>query len=355
MNLPSFLKKYYRIPQSQKIFFVANLRVMLKSGISLARALNTLVLQTENKKFKKILGAISHNVEKGKSFSQSLSGYTQIFDELFINMIKAGETSGKLEDSLTRLYIQMKKNYDLRAKIRGALIYPVIILIAMVAISIGMMVFVIPRFTPLFEEVGATMPLATRLLIRTSNFIVNHGILTTIILLIIIISFSQFIKIKKGKYYFDLILLNLPVISPIIKKINLAVFARTLSSLIKTDIPIVQTMQITSRILNNELYREALFQASEKIKKGAATREIIKNYPHLFPPVVIQMVAVGEESGSLDNILEELAVFYEDEVSQIMNNLPSIIEPIVILVLGIGVAWMAIAVIMPLYSLSQAI
>jgi len=355
MNLLSFLKKFKRVPQAQKIFFVQHLKVMIRSGISIASALDTIARESDNKTFKGILTGIYYDIGRGESLSSSLAKYPRIFDELFVNIIKAGEATGKLEDVLERLYIQMKKNYELKSKIKGALIYPAIIVTAMVLIGIGMIIFVIPRITPLFQEVGATLPLATRLLISISNFFVNNLILLGIIFIIIIILFVQLTKTMKGKYFLDSFLLKLPIISPILKKINLALFARTLSSLLKTDIPIVQTFQITARVLNNELYRQALLQSSEKIKKGIAIKEIIKNYPDLFSPVVIQMVAVGEETGSLDTILDELASFYEDEVSQIMNNLPSIIEPIIIIILGIGVAWMAIAVIMPLYSLSQQI
>jgi type IV pilus assembly protein PilC len=355
MDISSFLKKFRRVPQSQKIFFVQHLRVMIRSGISLTSALDTLASQSDNKTFKAVLTGVYYDIQKGKSLSDSLAKYPRIFDELFINMIKAGEATGKLEEVLERLYIQMKKNYDLRSKIKGAFIYPVIVIVAMVFIGIGMMVFVIPRITPVFAEVGATMPLATRILINLSNFIINNGIILTIILIIIIILIIRFLKTKKGKYYFDLILLKLPIISPIIKKINLAIFARTMSSLLKTDIPIVQNFKITANVLDNELYRDALLQASERVKKGLAIKEIIKKFPELFPPVVTQMVAVGEETGSLDVVLDELANFYEDEVFQIMNNLPSIIEPVIIIILGLGVTWIAIAVIMPMYSLSQQI
>ncbi len=355
MDLIAYLKKYRRVPQSEKIFFVEHLRVMIKAGISLASAIETLALQTENKRFREILGDIYQNIEKGETLSHGLASYPRIFDELFINMIKAGEITGKLEEVLERLYLQMKKNYELRSRIKGALIYPVIILVAIILIGVGMMVFVIPRIAPIFEEVGATLPLATRLLIDSSNFVVNHGLSLTLILLVIIVLAIRGSKTREGKYYLDRAILKLPIISPIIKKINLALFSRTLSSLLKTDIPIVQTFKITANVLNNELYRRALIQSSEKIKKGLTIKEAIKDYSYLFPPMVIQMISVGEETGSLDLVLDELASFYEEEVSEIMNNLPSIIEPIIIILLGIGVAWMAIAVIMPLYSLSEQI
>jgi type IV pilus assembly protein PilC len=355
MTISSLLKSLRRVPQSQKLFFVEHLRVMLKAGISLASAMKTLALQADNRTFREILLDIYKNIEKGNNFSNSLANYPRVFDDLFVNMIRAGEATGKLEDALERLYIQIKKNYELKSKIKGALIYPTIILIAMVVIGIGVIVFVIPRVAPLFTEVGATLPLATRILITISEFIVNHGVFSAIAAIVLIAAVVQLMNNKTARHYFDLALLKLPIISPIIKKINLALFARTLSSLIKTDIPIVQTFQITSHVMSNEVYRDAIAQSAEKIKKGIAIKDAIKKYPELFSPVVLQMIAVGEETGSLDIILDELASFYEEEVSQIMNNLPSIIEPIIILLLGIGVAWIAIAVIMPIYSLAEQI
>jgi type IV pilus assembly protein PilC len=355
LTLNNWLKKFNRVPQSQKIFFVEHLRVMIRAGISISAAIDTLAEQADNKNFKGILTNIFYDIEKGESLSSSLAKYPSAFDELFVNMIRAGEATGKLEEVLERLYIQMKKNHELLSKIKGALIYPAVILTAMILIGIGMMVFVIPRITPIFKEVGATLPLATRMLIWVSDFASNNLIVLSVAVIIFVTLLVQLMKTDKGKMLFDSFLLKMPIISPIVKKINLALFARTLSSLLKTDIPIVQTFKITSKVMSNAHYRQALLESSEKIKKGVAIKEVVKSYPQLFSPVVVQMIAVGEETGSLDTILEELANFYENEVSQIMNNLPSIIEPLIILLLGVGVAIMAIAVIMPLYSLSEQI
>ncbi len=350
-----FLEKFSSIPISEKLFFVQHLGIMLKAGISLSVALKTLTQQTSNKKFARIISDISKNVEKGVSFTESLRPHEKIFGQLFISMIESGEISGKLEEVLKRLYIQFKKNHELVSKVKGALTYPAVILFAMSGIGIFMMIVVIPKITAMFKDFDAELPLATKILIKLSDSLVSHGLLYLIGLIIFIIILIQSIKTQKGKYIFHGLLLKLPIFAPIIKKINLARFARTISSLLKTDIMIIKSFQITANVLGNVYYRDALNEMSNKIKKGGTINEVIANYQKLFPPVVTQMIAIGEETGELDYILEELAEFYEGEIDEIMNNLPAIIEPILILLLGLVVGGMAIAVIMPMYSLTSVI
>lgn len=354
-RISHFLKKLSSIPLSEKLFFVQHLGIMLKAGISLSVSLKTLGRQTSNKRFAGIINDIFRNVEKGVSFTESLKPHEKIFGQLFISMIESGEISGKLEEVLKRLYIQFKKNHELMAKVKGALTYPLVILTAMFGIGIFMMIFVIPKITAMFKDFNAELPLATKLLIKLSDSLVAHGLLYLIGLIIFILIIIQSVKTRKGKYLLHGLLLKLPIFSQIIKKINLARFSRTVSSLLKTDIMIIKSFQITANVLGNVYYRDALNEMGNKIKKGGTINEVIANYPELFPPVVAQMIAVGEETGELDYILEELAEFYEGEIDQIMNNLPAIIEPVLILILGLVVGGMAVAVIMPMYSLTSAI
>jgi len=354
-KINNFLLKFSPVPAKEKLFFLRNLGVMLKAGISLSSALKTLALQTTNKKFSSLLTEVSKAVEKGQSFHESLAPYTHIFGELFINMIEAGETSGKLEDVLNQIYLQSKKSYELKSKVKSALAYPVIVLIAMTGIGAFMIIFIVPKITDMFKGFDAELPLPTKILIGVSDGIVTHGIISAILFFIIIFGAVVTLKSRTGKYYFQYLILRFPVVSPIVKKINLANFARTLSSLLKTDIMIIKSFQIAASVTGNLHYRKALTQISEKVRKGGKISEILASYSILFPPLVTQMVAVGEETGELDSILEELAEFYEEEVFQIMETLPSLIEPLLILVLGCAIGGMALAIIMPMYSLSSAI
>ncbi|MFH1233233.1 MAG: type II secretion system F family protein [Patescibacteria group bacterium] len=350
-----FLIKLSPIPLSEKLFFIQYLGIMLKAGISLSTSLNTLAKQTTNKKFAKVISNISVNVEKGVTFTESLKPHEKIFGQLFINMIESGEISGKLEEVLQQLFIQFKKQHELTSKVNGALTYPIVILVAMLGIGAFMMIVIVPQITNMFKEFNAELPLPTKILIAVSDAIMKHGILFSIGLVLFIIVLTKILRTYKGQFIFQILLLKLPIFSMIIKKINLARFARTISSLLKTNIMIVKSFQITAGVMGNLHYRKALEEMAEKIKKGGKINEVIANYPSLFPPVVIQMISVGEGTGELDYILDELAQFYEGEVDQIMNNLPSIIEPILILTLGAIVGAMAVAIIMPMYSLTSAI
>lgn len=353
-KINDFLKRFGRVPLKEKLFFVQHLSVMIRAGISLSAALKTLTKQSENKFFAGLLLEISGNVKKGTSFAASLKPHQKIFGELFINMVEAGEISGKLEEVLGQLYIQMKKQHELMSKVKGAMTYPIVIITAMLGIGTFMIIFIIPKITGMFKEFNAELPLPTKILIGISNALVNHGILASILFIGLIILTVKILKTYKGKYYFQAFMLKLPIFSSIIKKINLARFSRTVSGLLKTDIMIIKTFQITASVLSNLHYRKALEEMSEKIKKGSQINEIVSKYPKLFPPIVCQMIAVGEETGELDNILVELAEFYESEVDQIMSNLPSIIEPLLILVLGCAVGAMAVAIVMPMYSITQS-
>ncbi|MFH1226244.1 MAG: type II secretion system F family protein [bacterium] len=341
------------VSMAQKLFFIQNLGVMIKAGIPLMATLKAISEQTTNFKLKTALLDIMANVEKGNNFHESLARHPKIFDNLFINMVKAGETSGKLEEALIQVHQQMKKTHDLFRKVRGALIYPAIVIMAMTGIAIGMMIFVIPNITAVFQEMNATLPLATRILIAISNFMAKNILWLAPGLLIAIFLFWRLIKWRIGKYYWQALLLKLPIVGSIIKKINLARFARTLSSLLNTAVPIVKAIQTTGEVLGNVHYQNALFTSQIKIKQGLTMEEALADFKKLFPPVVLQMVAVGEKTGALDKILNEMAGFYEEEVHQVMNNLPSILEPVLILIIGGAVGAMAVAIIMPMYSLAE--
>ncbi len=342
------------VPVKEKLFFVQHLSVMIHAGISILTAFRTLAEQTESKAFSRILKEIATKIEGGTSLTQALRGYPKAFNELFVNMVESGEISGKLEDVFRQLHLQMKKQYELVSKIKGALTYPVIVVLIMIFIGIFMMMFIVPKISDVFKQSNAELPLPTKILIGVSHAMADNGVLVFVGMALFVAIFAKILKTKKGLYIFQWIVLNLPIVGGIIKKINLAKFARTSSSLMKTDIMITEAFRITGNTLGNLHYRRILEEVGEKIKKGGQISETLKRYPKFFPPIVTQMVIVGEQTGEIDNILEELSVFYEEEVSQIMENLPSIIEPLLILLLGIGVGGMALAVIMPMYSLTDA-
>ncbi|HPN89621.1 MAG TPA: type II secretion system F family protein [Candidatus Paceibacterota bacterium] len=350
-DLLSFLK----IPISAKVFFLQNLSVMIKTGIPLADALKTLGEQTKNKKLQTILLDVYEKIKNGSTFGESIEKYKKDFGELFINMIKAGEASGRLEESLNELYTQSKKDHELRMKVRNAMTYPVIIIIAMIGIVTFLVIFVLPNITALFKDLDVELPITTRIIIAISDFFQAYSLMVGLSVLIFLAVFIKFIRTKTGKKILDRIFLKLPIVSSIIQKINLARMSRSLSSLIKTDIAIVETFNITSRVVGNTIYKETLQEVAEQLKKGQKIAEVAKKYPHIFPPVITQMISVGEETGALDEVLENLANFYEEEVFQTMNTLPTIIEPILMIFIGFGVAIIALAILMPMYSLTESL
>ncbi|MFH1366716.1 MAG: type II secretion system F family protein [Patescibacteria group bacterium] len=355
LDISSLLQRFQSIPVTQKIFFVKNLEVMMRTGFSIGRALGVLAEQTSSKKLKNIILDLKKEVESGVTLSRALEKHKKYFSELFVNMIAAGEASGKLDEVLKSLATQMRKDHALIAKIKGAMTYPVIIVIAMVGIGIAMMVYVIPQLSSVFKEAGAELPLITRLLMSLSDLIIKQGLWVFLGLVLLIFGLRRLLKTNKGKFTYHKLVLKLPIFGPIIKKVNLARFSRSLNSLLATDIPIVKAFEIIGKTLGNVHYQNAMKEAAEKLKTGATVQKCLEVYPNLFTPVILQMIAVGEESGTLDTISEELASFYEEEVDQTMSNLSTIIEPIIMLVLGAAVALLVAAIILPIYSLSEAI
>ncbi|MDD4901948.1 MAG: type II secretion system F family protein [Patescibacteria group bacterium] len=339
----------------EKLVFIQNLSVMIKAGIPVLASFRTLAEQTESKNFSRIIKQVALKLEQGSSLSESMKMYPRVFNELFINMIGSGEVSGKLEEVLAQLHLQTKKQYELTSRIKGAMTYPLIVVMAMIGIGIFMMIFVIPKITSVFTESNVPLPLLTRILIDTSNFLANNWLLSLAGALVLIFAIWAVLRTEKGQYFFQGIILRLPIIGPITKKINLARFSRTAGSLLKTDVMIVNAFRITANVVSNHHYRRVILEISEQIKKGGQINEIIKNYPRFFPPMVTQMITVGEQTGEVSNILADLAEFYEGEVDQTMQNLPSIIEPVLILLLGLGVGAIAVAIIMPMYSLTSVI
>ena len=349
------LDKIRGISVEEKIFFTQNLGVMLKSGLAVSRALRTLTLQSSNPKFKRALFRVARQVEKGVTLSEAMSAFPNIFSIIFVNMIKAGEAAGQMEEVLTELTQQLKKSHELKQKVKGALMYPAAILIAMTGIGGGMLVFVVPKLLSIFKEMNVVLPLPTRILIGLSDGVNDHILIIAPLALAAVGGLLYAVRTRPGKKIWHTIILNLPVIKKIATKINLANIARTLGSLLATDLPVVASLKLSAQVIKNEHFRASLNAIAEQVEKGRKISEEMLKFEKLYPPVVEQMVAVGEETGEISKILKDLAEFYEEDVNQTMDSLPALIEPILILLLGGAVGGMAVAIILPMYSLSQQI
>ncbi len=354
-DLNSWFERLQGVPVVQKIFFTQNLGVMLRGGFSIGRAMGVLAIQTSHKYFKKVLLTLQSDLEAGTNFSQALKKHPKIFPELFVNMIAAGESSGKLDEVLKNLTVQMKKDHALVSKVKGAMTYPIVVIVAMIGAGVAMITFVVPKLLEVFQQNNAQLPLPTRILIWLSDTLIHQGIWIGLGLIGLVVLLIWFGRQPRGRQLYDSLLLHAPVAGPIVKKINLARFTRSLSSMLSTDIPIIQSFQIISRTMSSAHYSASMEQAAQALRSGATISKVLSQYPALYPPLVEQMINVGEESGTLDEVSGELAVFFEEEVDQTMSNLSTIIEPILLLVLGAGVAGMALAILLPIYSLSDQI
>lgn len=351
LSLPSFVG----VSLVDKIMFTRNLQVMISAGVSLPRGLNILSAQTKNQKFKKAIIGISEEITKGKNFSESLGKYPKIFHKLFVSMIKVGEEAGTLEKVLKDLTYQMDREHNLKSEIKSAMIYPAVIITAMAGIGALMLIMVVPKLAETFEELEIPLPATTQFVIGLGNFLVAYWFSLPFIIFFLFFIFKVASKTNTGKRTLDGIFLKIPVISPIIKKVNSAQTLRILSSLMSAGIPIVQALEIVSETLGNFYFKEAILKAMGEVKKGGKFSKALKPYQNIYPLIMLQMIEVGEETGTTSDVLAKLADFFEEEVTADTKNLSALMEPLLMLLIGGAVGFFAVSMIQPMYSMLGAI
>lgn len=343
------------VPLKEKIAFIQNLDLLLKSGVSAPRAMRIIAKQTNNKRFKNTITTMAGDVEAGKSLHESMAAYPKIFSHIFVSMVEVGEISGNLEKSLEYLRIQLQREADLKSKTKGAMIYPGVIISAMLIIGIALSIFVLPSLTATFKDFDTDLPVITKIVIAFSDFMAGNAIVVIVGLLVFIGGGIYFLRTSVGKRLLDAFLLRMPLISPVVKKINMARFSRILGSLMKSGVAVVQGLEVTSQAMDNVYYREVIAGASESVKLGKPLTEALSAHDKLFPFIVTQMLTIGEETGNLETILDQLAEHFEAEVDDTMKNMSSIIEPLLLLVIGAVVGFLAMALISPIYNISNSI
>ena len=348
----SKLKIFSGIKLKDKMMFARHLGVMLSSGLSVPRSLNVISNQTSSRRFKAVLARIEEEVKTGNTLADSLEK-TGVFDDLCVNMIRVGELGGNLEEVLNLLADQLEKEHNLLSKVRGAMYYPAVIVIVMIGIGIAMMIYVVPQLTAVFSDVQAELPASTKLIINSSNFMASHKLLVLISSLLVFFSLAVFFKTETGKKIFAFVFLKTPVIKNIVIRVNNARFARIYSSLIRSGVPVVESLKIISETLTNRYYRTAFIKVGSEVQKGKPLHGELAIFPKLFPMLVVQMVEVGEETGKTVDVLADLARFYEGEIDQVTKNLSSIIEPILMVIIGIAVGFFAISMLTPMYSVME--
>ena len=351
-----FFSLIKKVKSQEVITFAKNLAVMIEAGLSVSRALSVLGKQSKNKNFIKILENIMVSVNGGETLSASLGAHPDVFSSLFVSMVKAGEESGKLSNSLKIVADQLEKFQNLSKKIKGAMIYPAVIVSVMLVIGVILMVYMVPMLTETFKGLNIQLPLPTRIIIAISDFLKANIIITLVTALALIFGFMAGLKTQKGKNMLDSVTLHTPIIKNMAKEVNAARTARTLSSLISSGVEIVAAIGITSAVLQNHYFKNLLNDAAKKVETGELLSASLSNSnSNLFPLFVGEMLAVGEETGRITDMLNNIASYYEDEVDQKTKNLSTIIEPFLMILIGIVVGVFAVAMMLPTYSLVDAI
>lgn len=337
-----------------KIVFARNLSKMIDAGLPVTRGLSIIERQAKGR-FKKVLSELNDSISKGNTFSDSMKNYPDIFSQLFISMVRAGEESGNLSLALNNVGLQMEKSYQLTRKIRGALMYPAVIFSLMVVIGVLMMVYMVPTLTATFVGLGVKLPLSTRIIIAISDVLKNYFLY--IILGTILLGAGLVVAFKsvRGKRIIDAVILKIPVVGLIIKQINSARTARTLSSLLSSGVDIVVAIGVTKDVIQNHYYKDVLDEIQNVIQKGEQISTVLSSHNNLYPLFVGEMVSVGEETGKIGEMLLSVATFYEEEVDQQTKDMSSIIEPVLMIVIGIAVGFFAISMLGPTYSLADAL
>jgi type IV pilus assembly protein PilC len=339
------------VPLADKIMFSRHLAVMISSGVPITRALDVLSKQTKNVRFKSAIFQVASDIQKGERISDSLKKHPRIFDSLYISMVQSGDAAGNLTEVLELLADHLKKEHDLRSRVRGALMYPAVIVFAMGGIGALMMTMVVPKIADIFKDLDTELPFLTKVIINLSDFISSYWYLVFGSIPVFLYIFKKALSTNRGKRWVSWFLLRAPILNTLTRKINSARFARTLSSLVDGGVPILEGIFITRDTLGNVYYKESLDKVYKDVKGGKSLYESIAKFENIYPGLITQMVRVGEETGALGGVLKRIAEFYEEEVDNATKNLSSVIEPILMLIIGAIVGIFAISMIQPMYSL----
>lgn len=345
------IKIFERIKRKELFVFFRQLSVLVGAGVPLVQSLKSLADQSENAYFSEVLSGLAGDVDGGMSFSKALARHPKAFSSFSVNLLKSGEVAGRLKETLIYLADHLEKEYYLVSKIRGAMIYPIFILGTFLVVAILIMVMVMPSLAEILTEAGQDLPWPTKLLIGTSNLLVSWGWVMLLIAFICGFGIWQYVKTKQGRAQWDALKLKLPIFGKILQKTYLARFSDNLNVMIKGGVSIIQGLDIAGRVVGNVVFQRIIFQARDDVRTGKSITNSLEKHKE-FPPLFYQMIKTGENTGKLDEILGKLSDFYNKEVDNIVNNLSQILEPLMIVLLGIAVSILVFAVYMPIYNLA---
>jgi len=347
------LKIFEKVSQKDIVLFSRQLSIMFASKVTLVESLRTLANQTKASDFREKILKISEEVEGGTTLSGALSKYPKIFSPFYIAMVRAGEASGKLSESLSYLADHLERDYHLLSRIRGAMMYPALIVSVVLIVLALMMFFVIPHLTQVLEETEQELPAVTKMVINLTDLFRKWGWVFILIFISLIISAFRYYKTKAGKNFFDNFFLKLPMINQILKMVYLSRFAENLSTLISGGLPITQSLEITGNIVGNSVYQKIILRARDEVRRGEPISQVLSRFPEVFPPVFTQMTLVGERTGTLDRALMNLVNFYQKETDTLIETLLGLLEPLLIVFLGVVVGGLMAAILLPLYRVAS--
>lgn len=347
--------KITTVPEYEKILFARNLGTMLSAGLSLARALTVIERQSKNPRLSRVVSELSSSVRRGESLHSALSHFPNVFTKLFVAMTRAGEEGGQLSQALVVVSDQMERMYILKKKIRGALLYPIIIVVAIIGIGAFMMINVVPTLAQTFEEMSAELPASTQAIIAVSNFLVEYTVVALALVVIIFGALYTAGRTVPGRRLKDMVSLRVPLIGPIVKEVNAARTSRTLASLLSSGVDVMTALDIVADVVQNSYFKTVIIQAKEGVGKGEPISAAFVRSENLYPAFVGEMMSVGEETGQMTEMMKKLAVFYEDEVDRKTKDMSTVIEPFLMLAIGGAVGFFAVAMISPIYQLSENI
>jgi type II secretory pathway component PulF len=340
------------VPAKEMVLFSRQMSTLIGAKVPLLQALRILLVQVTNKRLQKVITEIIQSIESGNSLSLSISAYPEIFGNVYVSVIHSGELSGSLESSLNYLADQMEKDYDLTSKVKSAMTYPIFILGALIVIGSLMFLFILPKLTDVLTEQGGKLPIITVGLIAFTKFFQHYWWTLFLAGVGAFFGLRYFINTYTGRYYFDRLKISAPVIGPIFQRIYLARFSRNLSTLILGGIPIIKAIEVVAELVNNVIYRDIILEAAEKLSTGKTISEALQNHKEI-PPIVTQMIMVGEKSATLAPILQKMASFYEKEVDATISVLTTLMEPVIMIVLGVAVGILVAGILMPIYNLAS--
>jgi type II secretory pathway component PulF len=352
----SFMERvnlFERVSAKDIVLFSRQLATLISAKVPIVQALKVLKLQVSSKKLQRILGEITQRIESGESLSSAVARYPKIFSGLYVNLIRSGELSGTLDEALTYLANQTEKDYDMRSKVISAMTYPLFILSALVVVGFLMFIFVLPSLISILKESEVELPFTTKILIAVTDFMQNYWWIALIVIIGSVTGIRMYIKTYSGRYVFDDIKIKVPIFGPLFKKVYMARFARNLATLIAGGIPIVKALDSVADIVGNQVYREIILESSHQVRNGKSIASSFVDKPE-FPAIVSQMMQIGETTGRLEEILDKLGSFYEKEVEGVLRTLTTLMEPIIMLLLGVAVAIMVAGILMPIYNLAGA-